>query len=158
MRTLLSPSSSKGQPSSCSLEWSPIQSYVSSLPSLETRRTDSKPDLPPLVPSSLQLLTQLVLQFIFPETADIAALRQCLGYFLPVYCFSSPVNQRRMKDVSRLLLLAPTKFESDLFFLFALQIFLPTLQQLLSQEDEDGITPSQFSLLFLDWTDPQRAV
>ncbi|KAL7417587.1 nuclear condensing complex subunit [Mrakia frigida] len=81
------------------------------------------------------LLTQLVLQFIFPETADIAPLRQCLGYFLPVYCFSSPVNQRRMKD-----------------------IFLPTLQQLLSQEDEDGITPGQFSLLFLDWTDPQRAV
>ena len=82
-----------------------------------------------------QLLTRLVLQFIFPETADIQALRQCLGYFLPVYCFSSPLNQRRMKDV-----------------------FLSTLRLLISEGDEDGITPSQLTLLFLDWTDPQRAV
>jgi hypothetical protein len=48
---------------------------------------------------SPQVLSQFVKLFLLPETADNQPLRQCLSYFLPVYCFSSSVNQRRMQKV-----------------------------------------------------------
>lgn len=46
-------------------------------------------------------LQSLVLLYFSPETADNQPLRQCLTYFLPVYCYSSVANQRRMLEVSR---------------------------------------------------------
>jgi condensin complex subunit 3 len=48
----------------------------------------------------LQVLARLVGLFLDPGTADNQALRQCLSYFFPVYCYSSPTNQRRMQQVS----------------------------------------------------------
>jgi condensin complex subunit 3 len=45
-------------------------------------------------------LRSLVLIYMTPETAGNQELRQCLGYFLPVYCFSSPHNQRKLQRVS----------------------------------------------------------
>lgn len=56
-----------------------------------------------------QVLQSLVLLYFSPETADNQALRQCLTYFLPVYCYSSPDNQRRMLNVSSLQLEADDK-------------------------------------------------
>jgi hypothetical protein len=49
---------------------------------------------------SVKLLQALVLLYFSPETADNQPLRQCLTYFLPVYCYSSSGNQRHMLDVS----------------------------------------------------------
>ena len=46
-----------------------------------------------------QLLRSLVILYLTPETEDNQALRQCLSYFFPVYCYSSPVNQKRMQSV-----------------------------------------------------------
>jgi len=49
---------------------------------------------------NIQILQSLVLLYFSPETADNQALRQCLTYFLPVYCYASSGNQRRMLSVS----------------------------------------------------------
>ena len=51
-------------------------------------------------PADRQILQSLVLLYFSPETADNQALRQCLTYFIPVYCYSAPDNQRRMLSVS----------------------------------------------------------
>lgn len=47
----------------------------------------------------LKVLRSLVLAYVSPDTADNQEVRQCLSYFLPVYCYSSSENQRRMKTV-----------------------------------------------------------
>ena len=47
-----------------------------------------------------QLLQSLVLLYLSPDTVDNQPLRQSLTYFLPVYCYSSTENQRRMQSVS----------------------------------------------------------
>jgi condensin complex subunit 3 len=49
-----------------------------------------------------QLLQQLVLLFLSSDTVTNLPLRQCLSYFFPVYCYSSPLNQRRMQEVGYL--------------------------------------------------------
>lgn len=49
--------------------------------------------------SDSTLLQSLILLYFSPETADNQPLRQCLTYFLPVYCYSSPVNQRILLNV-----------------------------------------------------------
>jgi len=51
--------------------------------------------------TSLQVLARLVGLFLDPGTSDNQALRQCLSYFFPVYCYSSSSNQRRMQKVRR---------------------------------------------------------
>ncbi|OBZ78081.1 Condensin complex subunit 3 [Grifola frondosa] len=86
-----------------------------------------------------RVLKSLVLVFISPETASNQELRQCLSYFFPIYCYSSAANQRRMQ-----------------------QIFVPLYEHLTKvyrecEGDDDMITPPQVGLMFVDWTDPQRA-
>lgn len=46
-----------------------------------------------------------MLLYFASETADIHELRQCLSYFIPVYCYSNPQNQRRVANVFPLVLL-----------------------------------------------------
>ncbi|KAH9921582.1 nuclear condensing complex subunit [Amylocystis lapponica] len=87
-----------------------------------------------------RVLKSLMLMFISPETATNQELRQCLSYFFPVYCYSSPANQRRMQ-----------------------KIFIPLYEQLTVaykewDGDEEMITPAQVGIMFVDWTDPQKAV
>ncbi|EPS93226.1 hypothetical protein FOMPIDRAFT_1056181 [Fomitopsis schrenkii] len=89
-----------------------------------------------------RVLKSLVLVYVSPETADNQELRQCLAYFFPVYCYSNPLNQRRMQ-----------------------QIFVPLFEQLAGalrewseDADHDPITSSQLGLMFVDWTDPLKAV
>lgn len=48
-----------------------------------------------------EALRSLVLVYMSPDTVSNQELRQCLSYFLPVYCFSSSVNQRKLQRVSR---------------------------------------------------------
>ncbi|KAI0941839.1 hypothetical protein AcV7_002413 [Taiwanofungus camphoratus] len=86
-----------------------------------------------------RVLKSLVLVFISPETATNQELRQCLSYFFPVYCYSSAANQRRMQKV-----------------------FIPLYEHLIStymewDGDEEIVTPAQVGLMFVDWTDPQKA-
>ncbi|KAH9922432.1 nuclear condensing complex subunit [Fomitopsis serialis] len=89
-----------------------------------------------------RVLKSLVLVYVSPETIDNQELRQCLAYFFPVYCYSSPQNQRRMQ-----------------------QIFIPLFEQLSGalrewneDQEHEPITSAQLGLMFVDWTDPQKAV
>lgn len=86
------------------------------------------------------VLQSLVLLYFSPETADNQPLRQCLTYFLPVYCYSSPLNQRRMLDIF-----------GDTFAM---------LSQLREEfEDATDLLPlSQMGLMMVDWLDPHKAV
>ncbi|KAJ9103123.1 hypothetical protein QFC21_002545 [Naganishia friedmannii] len=83
------------------------------------------------------LLQNLILLYLTPETADNLPLRQCLSYFFPVYCYSSVLNQQRMRSV-----------------------IVDTLE-LLAEANEDAssehhISLSQAALLMVDWTDPEK--
>lgn len=51
-----------------------------------------------------KVLTTLVLTYISPSTRENTELKQCLSYFFPVYCYSSPANQDRMRRVGACLL------------------------------------------------------
>lgn len=86
-----------------------------------------------------RVLQTLVLVYISPDTAGNQELRQCLSYFLPVYAYSSPANQQRMRH-----------------------IFIPLYEKLTKAHrewdgDEEMVTPQQVALMFVDWTDPIRA-
>lgn len=90
--------------------------------------------------TSSEVLQMLVLVYFSPETCDNQKLRQCLSYFLPVYCYCSSVNQRRMQSM-----------------------MLPALDVLSGvyddQEDKsEMLSPSQIALQLVDWTDPSRVV
>ncbi|KAF8494799.1 nuclear condensing complex subunit [Gautieria morchelliformis] len=87
-----------------------------------------------------RVLKCLVLVYISPYTKDNQELRQCLSYFFPVYCYSSPANQRRMQKIA----------------LSAYEMLSETYSNL--DEDLEMIPPSQISLLLADWTDPRNAV
>ncbi|KAF8317697.1 hypothetical protein DL93DRAFT_527157 [Clavulina sp. PMI_390] len=86
------------------------------------------------------VLARLVSLFLDPGTVDNQALRQCLSYFFPVYCYSSPTNQRRMQKI----FLNVTETMYDLF------------DEL--EEHEEMVTPAQIGLMLVDWTDPSKAV
>lgn len=45
------------------------------------------------------LLRHLFLLYLSPDTSTNQALRQCLSYFFPVFCYSSPTNQRHLQKV-----------------------------------------------------------
>jgi len=86
------------------------------------------------------VLQSLVLLYFSPETADNQPLRQCLAYFLPVFCYMSPKNQRLM-----------------------LRIFADTFATLSSLEEEfedatDLLQLSQMGLMMVDWLDPYKTV
>ncbi|CAL1698800.1 unnamed protein product [Somion occarium] len=85
-----------------------------------------------------RVLTSLVLAYVSPVTADNQELRQCLSYFLPVYSYSSFINQDRMRSV----------------FLTAYDLVAAVYEDL--DGDQDMITPSQFGTLFVDWTNPKK--
>ncbi|WVQ70731.1 hypothetical protein IAR50_000253 [Cryptococcus sp. DSM 104548] len=89
--------------------------------------------------SDVIVLQSLVLLYFSPETADNQPLRQCLTYFLPVYCYTAAENQRRM-----------------------LEIFYHTFGMLskLWEEAEDEEMPplSQIGLMMVDWLDPHKVV
>lgn len=52
-----------------------------------------------VVLTTRQVLKSLVVAYLSPDTAENQELRQCLAYFFPVYCYSSSVNQNRMRQV-----------------------------------------------------------
>ncbi|GBE88890.1 hypothetical protein SCP_1402980 [Sparassis crispa] len=87
-----------------------------------------------------RVLASLVLAYVSPVTAQNQQLRQCLAYCLPAYCYSSATNQSRMQSVA----------------MVAYDLVVRVHQEL--GEDEEMITPYQFGLLLIDWTNPQKSV
>ncbi|KZT57283.1 putative mitotic chromosome condensation-related protein [Calocera cornea HHB12733] len=86
------------------------------------------------------ILQSLVLMYLSPETSDNQALRQCLSYFFPVYCYSSSLNQRRMQHIFVPVMEVLTQVHQDL------------------EEDQEMISPSQIGMQLVDWTDPEKVV
>ncbi|KAF8550582.1 hypothetical protein OG21DRAFT_1419479, partial [Imleria badia] len=79
--------------------------------------------------SDERVLKSLVIAYLSPDTAENQALRQCLAYFLPVYYSSS--------------------------------ISVPIFEQLAEATrglDDDQEMVSQIIGMFVDWTDPQKAM
>ncbi|KAG8985209.1 hypothetical protein FRB93_006052 [Tulasnella sp. JGI-2019a] len=90
--------------------------------------------------SDSNLLRSLIILYLIPETEDNLALRQCLSYFFPVYCYSSSINQRRMQTV-------------------LLQTYWRLREHRKTLEKHEEMVPaSQMGVLFLDWTDVEKAV
>ncbi|KAK0449796.1 nuclear condensing complex subunit [Desarmillaria tabescens] len=87
-----------------------------------------------------KVLTTLVLTYISPSTSDNPELRQCLSYFFPVYCYSSLENQARMQSI----------------FINAFNLASRLHDEL--EEDQEMISLQQFSLLLMDWTNPEKSV
>ena len=86
-----------------------------------------------------QVITALALIYVSPNTADNQQLRQCLSYFFPVYSYSLPANQLRMQSVFMSTFDLAARMHEDL------------------DEDQEMISPYQFGLLMVDWTNPQKA-
>ncbi|KIJ59925.1 hypothetical protein HYDPIDRAFT_99639 [Hydnomerulius pinastri MD-312] len=87
-----------------------------------------------------RVLKSLVVAYLSPDTVDNQELRQCLSYFFPVYCYSSSINQLRMQQIS-----------------------VPLFEQLANatrelDDDQEMVTPAQIIGMFVDWTDPQKAM
>ncbi|KAG6815820.1 hypothetical protein H0H87_011119 [Tephrocybe sp. NHM501043] len=85
-----------------------------------------------------KVLSSLVLTYVSPTTRTNEELRQCLSYFFPVYCYSSSDNQARMQSI----------------FVSTFDLFMQARENL--DDDQDMITPFQFGLLLVDWTNPQK--
>ncbi|EGO04008.1 hypothetical protein SERLA73DRAFT_102367 [Serpula lacrymans var. lacrymans S7.3] len=91
------------------------------------------------VVTDTRVLTSLVLAYVSPATAENLELRQCLSYFFPVYCYSYPLHQSRMQSI----------------FITAYDLITRVFEDL--EDDQEMISPYQFGLLFIDWTNPQKA-
>ncbi|KAH8108765.1 nuclear condensing complex subunit [Phellopilus nigrolimitatus] len=87
-----------------------------------------------------RVLTSLILAYVSPVSAENQELRQCLAYFLPVYCYSSPANQSRMQAI----------------FIAAFDLVTRVYDEM--EDDQDMIAPLQFGQLLIDWTDPSKVV
>ncbi|KAI3620593.1 hypothetical protein CBS9595_002560 [Malassezia furfur] len=86
------------------------------------------------------VLKALVLIYFSPDTAQNQPLRQCLSYFLPLYCSSHARHQRMVQ-----------------------RIFLDTLgllTQVYLEKDatQTMATPTQIALQLTDWSNPEKLV
>lgn len=86
------------------------------------------------------VLTTLVMLYFSPDTVDNQPLRQCLTYFLPVYCYSSSENQKRMLSIFPDALLHVSTYAEDY------------------EGSTDLLPLAQMGLMMVDWLDPQKAV
>ncbi|KAG2337723.1 hypothetical protein BDR05DRAFT_894747 [Suillus weaverae] len=87
-----------------------------------------------------KVLQSLVAAYLAPDTIDNQEVRQCLAYFFPVYCYSSAVNQRRMQRL----------------FIGLFETLAPETRNV--DEAQDMVGPAQIAAMFVDWTDPQKAI
>jgi condensin complex subunit 3 len=47
-----------------------------------------------------RVMKQLIWAYVNPETSENQELRQCLAYFIPMWCASASANQKKMQSVS----------------------------------------------------------
>ncbi|KAF8424272.1 nuclear condensing complex subunit [Boletus edulis BED1] len=90
--------------------------------------------------SDERVLKSLVVAYLSPDTAENQELRQCLAYFFPVYCYSSSINQKRMRQISISIFEQLAEATHDL------------------DDDQEMVSSAQIIGMFADWTDPQKAV
>ncbi|KAK7462742.1 chromosome condensation complex Condensin, subunit G [Stygiomarasmius scandens] len=88
-----------------------------------------------------EIIQCLVISYFAPRNAYNHALRQCLAYFLPAYCYSSTANQRMMKEVFRpaLRILSSCRDDSD-------------------EEDMAMASPSKIVNMLVEWMDPNEVI
>ncbi|KDN38868.1 ARM repeat-containing protein [Tilletiaria anomala UBC 951] len=93
-----------------------------------------------IVDDADDVLKSMVLVYMSPETADNQELRQCLSYFLPAYCYSSPINQRRLQRVwlDTLTVLSDVYTDKD--------------------AEQEMVAPQQIALQLIDWMDAGKAI
>ncbi|CEH13354.1 Chromosome condensation complex Condensin, subunit G [Ceraceosorus bombacis] len=85
-------------------------------------------------------LKSLILIYMTPETAANQELRQCLGYFLPAYCFSSSRHQHKLRRVL-----------VDTFHILA-ELYYE------QEESSEMVSPLQVGLQLIDWSDPLKNI
>ncbi|CAO3677491.1 unnamed protein product [Umbelopsis vinacea] len=85
-----------------------------------------------------EILKLMILLYFYPSTVQNQKLRQCLSYFLPVYCYSSSDVQPMLAQV----------FVSALVHLVATHSDLDS--------DEEMVTPYQIAQVMVEWTDPRK--
>ncbi|KAF8647428.1 hypothetical protein AX16_006718 [Volvariella volvacea WC 439] len=85
-----------------------------------------------------EVVRRLIRQYFSPSTYANQELRQCLTFFFPVYCYSSPLNQRTMamNFVKAYIELRDDRRELE--------------------DPQDMISPSQIAAQLVDWTDPLK--
>ncbi|KAF6764231.1 nuclear condensing complex subunit [Ephemerocybe angulata] len=86
------------------------------------------------------VLVTLALLYISPGTSDNQELRQCLSYFFPVYSYASAANQCRVQSMYLLAYDQAKEMHDDL------------------EDGQQMISPYDFGLMLVDWTDPAKAV
>ncbi|ORY04342.1 hypothetical protein K493DRAFT_253568 [Basidiobolus meristosporus CBS 931.73] len=87
-----------------------------------------------------QYLPYLVTGYFHPKTADNQRLRQCLSYFLPVFCHSSHKNQQAMIRIAPQVICDLVQVHKELNL------------------DEEMVSPLQIGQQFADWTDSHKLV
>ncbi|KAF9461702.1 chromosome condensation complex protein [Collybia nuda] len=88
--------------------------------------------------TDVEALKKLIKAYLSPHTVDNQELRQCLTFFFPVYCYSSPRNQRIMRQIFIDMYGELKKVRNDL------------------EEGQEMISAAQVGTLFVDWTDPLK--
>ncbi|GAB5588119.1 chromosome condensation complex Condensin [Umbelopsis nana] len=85
-----------------------------------------------------EILKLMILLYFYPSTVENQKLRQCLSYFLPVYCYSSSEAQPLLATV-----IVP-----------ALVHLIATYGDL--RADEEMVAPYHIAQVMIDWTDPRK--
>ncbi|KAJ7064682.1 nuclear condensing complex subunit [Mycena amicta] len=88
-----------------------------------------------------QTVKSLLLAYVSPYTAGNGELRQCLSYFFSVYCYSSAENQSRLQSI----------------FMSAFDEVTKMNEELGEEQEHPVVSPQQFGLLVIDWTDARKA-
>ncbi|KAF8163123.1 nuclear condensing complex subunit [Crassisporium funariophilum] len=91
--------------------------------------------------TDVNVIKNLIKTYLSPLTADNQELRQCLAFFLQMYSYSSPSNQRRMREI---------------FIHVFLDVSEDRKEAGKSDEEPDMVSSAQVAAMFLDWTDPLR--
>ncbi|KAI8880336.1 hypothetical protein K501DRAFT_15461 [Backusella circina FSU 941] len=86
-----------------------------------------------------EILRLMVLLYFFPVRGNgNLGTQQCLSYFFPAYCYSSPENQKSLVNVTVSALEELCNVNEDL------------------EENETMVAPVQISDILADWTDPRK--
>ncbi|RCH85069.1 hypothetical protein CU098_007752 [Rhizopus stolonifer] len=88
-----------------------------------------------------ELLGLMILLYFFPKTeVDEACntIHQCLAYFFPVYCYSSPAHQKSLSNITLSSIKELCRVHADL------------------AQDETMVDPKTITEMLADWNDPEK--
>ena len=104
-----------------------------------------------------QVVKNLIKAYLSPFTVENQELRQCLAFFLQMYSYSSPINQRRMREVGAII----SQFWHNVTIEQLSKIFIHVFfdvneDRKMVNEQLDTVSSAQVAAMFIDWTDPLR--